>query len=227
MSPDEAKSSVAVHSSEDAPSLSKKQKILAFLKTVPDRIPEITISRAVFYSIFLVYHFVMLGIYLRGTSDSLAVRMYFINDLAMDIIMLDLAIALLAQCYETMRFLRLTFVPRFINFERNIAVHRLMGLFVVKFSLIHTVGEYKGLYEVSKSFFSQQTYRWYLLERTSGWTGHLLLVLLIVMMVLSIGPIRRKHYELFRFSHQIIFVIVIPFLYIHGKERAKIHKYVS
>ncbi|KAI8325809.1 hypothetical protein GQ54DRAFT_177843 [Martensiomyces pterosporus] len=202
-------------------------KVKRFAKKIPGRIPEITISRAVFYSIFLIYHFAMLGIYLRGTSDSLPVRMYFINDLAMDIIMLDLAIALLAQCQETMRFLRLTFLPRFINFERNLAVHRLTGLFVVKFSLIHTVGEYKGLYEVSRSFFSRHTYRYYLIERVSGWTGHVLLVLLLAMMILAIGPIRRKRFELFRYSHTIIFVIVIPMLYVHGKERRKIHKYVS
>ncbi|KAJ1918286.1 hypothetical protein H4219_002683 [Mycoemilia scoparia] len=151
----------------------------------------------------------------QSTRDLLGVSFYIARGCAMTI-HVNTAIILFPVCRTLISWVRTTFLNRVIPFDQNIAFHKVVGFSLIIFSLGHTFAHYRNFYILSKQDIPGQPgwFGWAFLSGP-GFTGHVMLLVLIIMGLTSLGWIRRPHFNLFWYTHHLMFIFFGLFS-VHG-----------
>jgi len=126
------------------------------------------------------------------------------------------ALILFCCCRITLTWLRgLTIVHKLgIPLDDAIGMHKLVGYSIVLFSMLHAVGHYINY--VKFAHHSQSNVWLLLFLNNTGLSGHLLLVIILLMVGMSVfKKIRSKSYELFYYVHKLFYAYFV-LISIHG-----------
>ena len=109
---------------------------------------------------------------------------------------LDIAFVLFPVCHNMMHFLQQTFLAPLLDVDSRISVHKLLAWSLVSFTWVHAVSQWGLLAELAagqngggfKNFFI------YSFGTGVGWTGHVMLVLLMLIAFTSLDKARRTNF---------------------------------
>lgn len=134
------------------------------------------------------------------------------------------SIIVLLVCRRSISLLRAHGYGRYLPLDDHVYFHKIIGMFIVFYSLLHTLGHMFNFLAVSREPQSRYTYAQYLLglEPGIGWiggcaslTGWILLLIIVIMSLAQ--PFSRSlgKFELFYYTH----LLYIPFwalLFVHA-----------
>ncbi|KAF4126115.1 NADPH oxidase 2, partial [Geosmithia morbida] len=128
----------------------------------------------------------------------------------------DVGIVLLPVCRTLISLLRQTPLNGVIQFDKNITFHKTTAWSIVFFTWVHTIAHWINFAQVSRQF-GLGVYGWLLANFASGpgWTGYVMLVALMGMVLTSVEKTRRANYERFWYTHH-LFIVFFVFWAIHG-----------
>ncbi|KAF9364779.1 hypothetical protein BGX34_000449 [Mortierella sp. NVP85] len=127
----------------------------------------------------------------------------------------DAGVILLPVCRTLISWLRSTPLNRIVPFDKAITFHKAIAWSIVFFSLVHTIAHYVNFYKMAVAL--PGTYSFWNLMFVSGpgWTGHVMLVVLLVMVVTALPSVRMKKFEVFWYWHH-LFLVFFFFFSFHG-----------
>ncbi|KAF9418770.1 hypothetical protein BGZ94_009607 [Podila epigama] len=134
------------------------------------------------------------------------------------VINFDCGLILFSVCRNLISLLRSTFLNSVVPFDKNIMFHRAVGWSIVLFSIIHSVGHYINYFRLEQSTQGTTDHRsaQYMAMFTGpGFTGHVLVLILFLMVTSSAERVRRKGFETFWFTHHLFILFFITLMY-HG-----------
>nr|KAJ3405144.1 hypothetical protein HK105_003795 [Polyrhizophydium stewartii] len=132
---------------------------------------------------------------------------------AANVINLDCAIILFTVCRNVISLLRTTFLGRIVPFDKNITFHIWVAYSIVFWTIVHIVAHYfnynnvRIALSVSAEFLS--------LVSGPGLTGQVISVAFFLMVTSALEGVRRKHFEIFWFTHH-LFLVFFGGLLMHG-----------
>lgn len=152
----------------------------------------------------------------------------------------DCAILLIPVCRTIISILRGTLLNRIVPFDKNIRFHKVTAFTMVFFTIIHTGAHYfnylrlealsmgitgkPGLNPIppnqNLTIFAgiapgSLTAMGLGLTTLSGATGHLMILILLIMVTASLEAVRRRFFEVFWYFHH-LFIVWYVLLMIHG-----------
>ncbi|KAJ2779069.1 NADPH oxidase 3 [Coemansia javaensis] len=194
----------------------------------PALYPEITIRRGAFFCAWFVPHIIIVSYYGGRNDRPLVKRM---NVASMASILFDAAAILVFMSPTFLAVLQRTLLPRFIVIEKRIHAHKVASYTLIFWCAVH-IGIYyqryiawtkphesKGKMVPGVPLVDNLFHEW------TGWTGHVLAFSLLLIIVTSIGPIRRRLFEVFYYAHH-LFVLFVVVLFLHHHNRMA-YKYLS
>lgn len=126
------------------------------------------------------------------------------------VINFNAALLIGSMCKVTITWLRSTWISCLIPFDKNIQLHRLASIFILIFSLIHTIAHYINYAKIPTSWFKLA------FLTGPGATGHVIWLLLLVISSTSfVKRVKRWKYEVFWSLHQLSFLFLLT-LSFHG-----------
>ncbi|KAF2075461.1 hypothetical protein CYY_003242 [Polysphondylium violaceum] len=144
------------------------------------------------------------------------------------IINLNSALLLLPVLRNVLSWLRGTWVNNYIPIDRSISLHKMCGLGLLVGTIIHVISHYINLEKVLRSPIEEIDYylnvskekqhftKLYLFYGSVyGLTGHLMVLILLLMMTSSIEKIKRPMFEIFYYTHH-LFIPYFVLLCFHG-----------
>ncbi|KAJ3043889.1 hypothetical protein HDV00_003927 [Rhizophlyctis rosea] len=134
---------------------------------------------------------------------------------AANVINLNCALILLAICRNIISLLRITFLNRIIPFDKHIAFHMLIGWSIVFWTFVHIVAHYFNYLNVEKAVPDLTNARKLAFTSGPGVTGQVITVAFFLMVTATFDAVRRKHFEIFWFSHH-LFIVFFGGLLMHG-----------
>jgi len=179
--------------------------------------------RVIFFSLYVLSHIMIFALtfinfqFLESQSgaDGLLGFTYPTARAAALVLHVDVGIILFTVCRNMISFLRCTPLNRVIPFDKNITFHKAIGWSLLFFSLVHTFAHYVNLYELSQSKLADQSYAWYMFLSGPGWTGHVMIVVLILMVATALDKPKSKNFERFWYTHH-LFLFFFGCWTIHG-----------
>ncbi|KAI9480035.1 ferric reductase NAD binding domain-containing protein [Coemansia mojavensis] len=147
----------------------------------------------------------------------------FLNRCAMSSILFDTAAILVFMSPTAILLLRRTFIHRFITLEKNVHAHKVAAYTMVFWSAVH-IGIYYHKY-ITRLHHNHVPLVVNLFYKKTGWTGHVLMFSLFLMLLTAIAHVRRYFFEVFYFMHH-LFVVFVVFLFLHHGNRTA-YKYLS
>ncbi|KAI9298789.1 hypothetical protein K502DRAFT_345677 [Neoconidiobolus thromboides FSU 785] len=127
----------------------------------------------------------------------------------------DTGIIMLPMCRNLISLMRITPLGRVIPFDQNVEFHKTCGWTILFFSLLHTFAHYVNFYQLSVKIENGPSWAFYSFVTGPGWTGHLMLIALILIVVTALNKVRMKHFEVFWYTHHLFAVYFFGFS-IHG-----------
>ncbi|KAJ3390988.1 hypothetical protein HDU84_006660 [Entophlyctis sp. JEL0112] len=135
---------------------------------------------------------------------------------AANVISFDCALILFAVCRNMISYMRQTFLARVIPWDKNITFHILIAYGVVFWSFVHSAAHFYNFYAVELAFGKDTvTAMWLNLLSGPGWTGQVISVALFLMCTSAAEAVRRKHFEIFWFTHH-LFIVFFGGTLMHG-----------
>ncbi|KAI7826779.1 hypothetical protein BX661DRAFT_183458 [Kickxella alabastrina] len=177
----------------------------------PEFYPEITIRRSVFFFIWTIPHIIICAYMNANPGKKANSRVSIMNRVSMACSLFDLAAILIFMSPTFLSLCRRTFLPRFITFEKNIHAHKVASYTMLFWSILHT-GYYYHQYvlQTKPGIASDGTPMLTpMFIKKTGWTGHVLLFALFLIMVTSI-------IILFYYVHH-LFILYIVMMFMHHK----------
>ncbi|KAJ1721200.1 hypothetical protein LPJ53_004253 [Coemansia erecta] len=221
-----------VNANDDiVPEMSEKRSFNWRRLMDPEFYPEVTIRRSVFFFIWTIPHIIICAYRGSNKKRNLANQM---NQTSMACILFDLGAILVFMSPTFLSLLRRTFLPRFITFEKNIHAHKVASYTMLFWSAIH-IGYYYNQY-IGQTKPGMKRGRpsngtplvENLFKIKTGWTGHVLMFALFLIVVTAISmykPIRKRLFEVFYYAHH-LFIVYIAVMFIHHRAYMT-RKYVS
>ena len=181
-------------------------------------------SRRVFVCLFMFVHALVFGLgfvnyYLKDNLNTARATFgptYSIARAAALVLHLDIAMLIFPVCRTLISLLRQTPLNGIIQFDRNISFHKLVAWSIVFFTWVHTIAHWNNFAQLSAK--NNQGFKGFLLASFAsgpGWSGHIMLTLLMVMVATSIEKARRANYERFWYMHH-LFIVFFVFWSVHG-----------
>jgi predicted ferric reductase len=180
--------------------------------------------RRVFVFVFMVAHALVFAFAVvhYAVKDSLQTSRdqfgftFVIARSAALVLHLDVAIILFPVSRTLISLLRQTPLNGIIQFDKNITFHITTAWSIVFFSWVHTIAHWVNFGRVAAKY-NLGVYGWLLANFASGpgWTGYVMLLALMGMVMTSIEKPRRANYERFWYTHH-MFIIFFFFWSIHG-----------
>ncbi|KAG6005366.1 hypothetical protein E4U21_000217 [Claviceps maximensis] len=178
----------------------------------------------VFVSVFTLIHaliFVFASIHfalkdsLQGARDIFGFT-FTIAKASSLVLHVDVALVLFPVCRTLMSLVRQTPLNGIIQFDNNITFHITTAWSIVFFSWVHTVAHWNNFARLAARN-NLGFYGWLLANFASGpgWTGYVMLVALMGIVVTSIEKSRRANYERFWYTHH-MFIVFFLFWSLHG-----------
>ncbi|KAL9625073.1 MAG: hypothetical protein Q9160_000802 [Pyrenula sp. 1 TL-2023] len=121
-----------------------------------------------------------------------------------------------AVCRTLISLARQTPLNGIIQFDKNITFHKLVAYSIVFFTWVHTIAHWNNFAQLA----AQQGlgFKGWLLANFvtgPGWSGYVMLIALMAMLLTSIEKPRRANYERFWYTHH-LFIIFFVFWSVHG-----------
>ncbi|KAL8699875.1 MAG: hypothetical protein Q9224_001217 [Gallowayella concinna] len=128
----------------------------------------------------------------------------------------DIAILIFPVCRTLISLLRQTPLNGIIQFDKSVSFHKLVAYSIVLFTWIHTIAHWNNFARLAAKH--NQGFKGFVLANFAtgpGWSGWIMLTVLMVMLVTSLERFKRKNHETFWFTHH-LFIIFFVFWSIHG-----------
>ncbi|KAE9369246.1 hypothetical protein N431DRAFT_442928 [Stipitochalara longipes BDJ] len=128
----------------------------------------------------------------------------------------DVAMILFPVCRTLISLARQTPLNGIIQFDKNITFHMTTAWSIVFFSWVHTIAHWNNFAQISAK--NNLGIGGFLLANFvtgPGWTGYIMLMALMCMVVTSVEKMRRANFERFWYTHH-MFVVFFFFWSIHG-----------
>ncbi|KAG0262936.1 hypothetical protein BG011_009532 [Mortierella polycephala] len=131
------------------------------------------------------------------------------------VIHVDSGVILLPVCRTLVSWLRSTPLNRIVPFDKAVTFHKAIAWSIVFFSLLHTFAHWVNFYRLSKADPVKYNF-WHLMFVSGpGWTGHVMLVVLLVIAGTALPSVRMKKFETFWYWHH-LFLVFFFFFSFHG-----------
>ncbi|OAA59562.1 NADPH oxidase isoform 2 [Niveomyces insectorum RCEF 264] len=180
--------------------------------------------RRFFVFIFMVLHAMVFafGFVNYARKDNLLVARqtfgptYMIARAAALVLHFDVALILFPVCRTFISLARQTPLNGIIQFDKNITFHITTAWSIVFFSWVHTIAHWNNFAQIAAKN-NLGIYGFLLANFVSGpgWTGYIMLVSLMGIVLTSVEKPRRANYERFWYTHH-MFVVFFFFWSIHG-----------
>ncbi|KAG0249617.1 hypothetical protein BG011_009095 [Mortierella polycephala] len=134
------------------------------------------------------------------------------------VINFDCSLILFSVCRNLISLLRSTFLNNIVPFDKNILFHKTVAWSIVFFSVVHSVSHYVNYYHLERVQQEGQVKRsaQYMAFLTGpGFTGHVLILVLFLMVTSSVERVRKKGFEMFWYTHH-LFILFFLTLMSHG-----------
>ncbi|KAK3826444.1 MAG: NADPH oxidase [Linnemannia gamsii] len=127
----------------------------------------------------------------------------------------DSGVILLPVCRTLISWLRSTPLNRIVPFDKAVTFHKAIAWSIVFFSFLHTFAHYRNFYLLAKAAPEKYNF-WHLMFVSGpGWTGHIMLLVLVVMVATALPSVRMKKFEVFWYWHH-LFLVFFFFFSFHG-----------
>ncbi|KAK9765605.1 hypothetical protein K7432_005925 [Basidiobolus ranarum] len=127
----------------------------------------------------------------------------------------DTGIVLFPMCRNLISWLRTTPLNKVIPFDKNVAFHKMIGWSILFFTLVHTSAHYVNFYIAANLTDAPHGWFWYAFVTGPGWTGHIMLASLTLLVATAVHRVRRKYFEVFWYTHH-LFGVYFGFFSMHG-----------
>ncbi|KAF9164776.1 hypothetical protein DFQ26_001010 [Actinomortierella ambigua] len=132
------------------------------------------------------------------------------------VINIDCGLILFSVCRNLISVLRSTFLNNIVPFDKSIGFHKVIAWSIVFFSMVHTLAHYANYYHLEKASESGgKTAQQMAFLTGTGFTGHMLVLILFLMISSSVERVRRKAFETFWYAHH-LFILFFITLMSHG-----------
>ena len=128
----------------------------------------------------------------------------------------DIAILIFPVCRTLISLARQTPLNGIIQFDKNIAFHKLVAWSIIFFSWVHTIAHWNNYAQLAAK--NNLGFKGWLLGNFvtgPGWSGYVMLTCLMLMLATSLQRFRTKNFERFWYTHH-LFVVFFIFWSIHG-----------
>ncbi|KAF9546245.1 hypothetical protein EC957_009984 [Mortierella hygrophila] len=172
---------------------------------------------------FLIFYF-SFEIYNRSTHYSQArAKLGFTLGVAKGsaaVINFDCGVILLSVCRNLISVLRSTFLNGVVPFDKNVLFHKTVAWSIVLFSVVHSAGHYVNYYRLEQAEQREngevkKSAQYMALFTGPGFTGHVLMLILFLMVTSSVERVRRKGFETFWYTHHLFILFFLTLMY-HG-----------
>ncbi|KAG6049268.1 hypothetical protein E4U17_006873 [Claviceps sp. LM77 group G4] len=181
-------------------------------------------QRRVFVFIFTLLHaliFVFASIHyslkdsLQGARDVFGFT-FTISRAAALVLHVDVALILFPVCRTLISLARQTPLNGIIQFDKHITFHITTAWSIVFFSWVHVIAHWTNFAHLAAKN-NLGFYGWLLANFTTGpgWTGYVMLIALMGIVITSIEKPRRANYERFWYTHH-LFIVFFLFWSLHG-----------
>lgn len=128
----------------------------------------------------------------------------------------DVALVLLPVCRTLISMARQTPLNGIIQFDKNITFHKLTAWSIVFFSWLHTIAHWNNFAQLAIKQ-NLGFVGWLMANFVSGpgWTGYIMLIVLMAMVLTAVEKPRRANFERFWYTHH-LFLIFFFFWSFHG-----------
>lgn len=175
-------------------------------------------------AVFALAHALLFGLafvhyYLKDNlvdSRALFGITFVISRASAEVLQFDVALILFPVCRTLISLLRESPLNGIIPFDKHITFHKLVGYSLVLFTIIHVAGHWNNFWQLS-SVHGLGVIGWLKFNFLTGpgWSGYVMLITLLVMMVTAIDKARRASFERFWYTHH-LFTIFFVFWSVHG-----------
>ncbi|OLY83831.1 Superoxide-generating NADPH oxidase heavy chain subunit A [Smittium mucronatum] len=137
------------------------------------------------------------------------------------LIHVNVAVVMLPICRSLLTLLRSTRLSQILSFDLNIKFHKFVGWTIVVFSIIHALGHYRNYYILAYDSASDSgrsvaaQFFWLLLVSGPSWTGHIMLICLLLIAIPATDSSRKSNFNRFYYLHHLFAVFFLLFS-IHG-----------
>ncbi|MCJ1308705.1 hypothetical protein MMC25_002359 [Agyrium rufum] len=128
----------------------------------------------------------------------------------------DIAILIFPVCRTLISLARQTPLNGIIQFDKNITFHKLVAWSIVFFSWVHTIAHWNNFAQLSAK--TNGGFLGFLkinLLSGPGWSGYVMLTVLMIMVITSIQRFKSKNFERFWYTHH-LFIVFFIFWSVHG-----------
>ncbi|KAH9817685.1 ferric reductase NAD binding domain-containing protein [Melampsora americana] len=178
---------------------------------------QFTARRLLFY---LIWHGVHAGLFVQGWySQKSNEKLAILNLLTYSVwisrgaglcLVFDGALIFLPVCRRTISFLRpkLTWL---MPLDENVWFHRQVAYSMIFYSMVHTTAHYRNMYLVEATQVRPNTAVGIMYTEPGPLTGHIMLIIMVLMATTAHWRIRRQCFEAFWYTHQLAFFWAIAF----------------
>ncbi|EGC36287.1 superoxide-generating NADPH oxidase flavocytochrome [Dictyostelium purpureum] len=141
------------------------------------------------------------------------------------VLKINCTLVLIPVLRNLLSWLRGTFLNNFVPFDKNITFHKGIAWVICFATFGHVMGHFNNyrIYEEGAAYngiddfgIAKGTTAYDLAFRTlAGWTGYVVVVVMIIMYTTAIESVRRPMFEYFWYSHH-LFIVFFGLLVVHG-----------
>ncbi|GAA5835903.1 hypothetical protein JCM11251_006598 [Rhodosporidiobolus azoricus] len=102
-----------------------------------------------------------------------------------------------------------------IPLDENLWMHRQFAYSILFFSIIHTTAHYVNMINVERTQIRKETAWAIMYTQPGGFTGHIMLLLMLFIFTTAHANIRQKCFEAFWYTHHLVILFLIC-LYVHA-----------
>ncbi|KAJ2636937.1 hypothetical protein GGF40_002695 [Coemansia sp. RSA 1286] len=176
--------------------------------------PDITLRRAVFVTLWIVIQGVVLSYKWVEVASSATVLNGFARA-TMSCMMVSYSAIFLFMSPTLLELLRRTFVSRYVAIEKNVHAHKIAGYTFLFWAVVHVITYYYIFGNAAAKSKGKVTMSSKLFGSTLGKTGHAILFLMFFLFITVIPVIRRRFHEVFYWMHH-LFVPITILIFVHG-----------
>ncbi|KAG0300992.1 hypothetical protein BGZ98_008712 [Dissophora globulifera] len=118
-------------------------------------------------------------------------------------------------CRTLISWLRSTPLNRIVPFDRALKFHKTIAWSIVFFSIVHTVAHYVNFWRLTQAEPEKYSFWNLMFVSGPGFTGHLMLLFLAIMVITSLPSVRQRKFEVFWYWHH-LFLLFFFFFSFHG-----------
>lgn len=132
------------------------------------------------------------------------------------VLQFDVALVLFPVCRTLISLARRTPLSGVIPFDEHIAFHKLVAWSICFFTAVHTVAHWNNFAQLAAK--KKLGFKGFLRANFAsgpGWSGYIMLAILVAMVVTALEKPRKKNYERFWATHH-LFIAFFVFWSVHG-----------